>query len=614
MPHPLSHRIVGPVQEESAQERPAREEPLEQLVGEPPSEPILIVVPSEQDTAELPTPEGLSPKMLELELENQRAKNTQQEELMDRLLEERTQLKANLGEASKRIEQLSLENEELAEEHRALMMPPLGFAVVVLINAEEETADVIAEGRRLRVGIHPSVGARKLRLGQRVILNGKTMAIQRIANDIDRTGTQAHLSEWLDTRTAVIEDSRGDKRIVLAGDGLTPETLESGTEVLIDESVIIHPINRAGRNTSIGAGSRFLLAEMPDVTFDDIGGLDDELTRIVASLENPRKVPEAYAALRLKPTFSVILLGLPGNGKTMIAKAIARHQFDLHREAITKYAKGNFFAVGGTELFSKWLGDTERFLREIIGAAQRLYKLTGAVSTVFFDDCESFFLTRSAGLSTNINGSVVTQFSALIEGVREFEGVNLIAATNRLDLMDPAVIRRFDRQLRVKTPDTPVRAGAVLQKHLRGIEFAGMTVQEAINHLVADIFAPTKENEIVEITFRDANEDPKVVRLSELISGKFLRDIVENAKELALERGLAEASKGSHTWALTYEDLHRSLESELRNKESLPTTEVTVNEWLRQRGDKREVDSVVSLRETRKSEARRNRAIDSRVI
>jgi proteasome-associated ATPase len=592
-----------------------QEEPLEQLVEESEegseSEPVLVIAP--QDTVELPTPEGLSPKMLELEIENLRAKNLQQEELLNKLIEERNQLKANLGESSTRITALSVKLEELTEASRRVMMPPLSFGVVVLVSTEEGRADVIADGRRLRVGIHPSVAIHKLRRGQRVILNGTTMAIQRIADDVDRTGTQAHLSEWIDARTALIEDSRGDKRIVLVGDGLTPETLESGTEVLVDDSVIIHPLHRTERTSALGAGSRFLLAEMPDVTFDDIGGLDDELARIVASLENPQKVPEAYAALHRKPTLSIILLGLPGNGKTMIAKAIARRQFDLHREKITKYAKGNFFAVGGTELFSKWLGDTERFMREIVGAAQRLYKLTGATSTVFFDDCESFFLTRSAGLSTNINGSVVTQFSTLIEGVRELEGVNLIAATNRLDLMDPAVVRRFDRQLRIKTPDTPIRAGAVLQKHLRGIPFSGITTQEAIERLVADIFAPIKENEIVEILFRDSNEDPKIVRLSELISGKFLRDIVENAKELAIERVLAEASE-TRTWALTYDDLHRSLESELRNKESLPTTEAAIHEWLRQRDDKREVDSVVSLRETRKSEARRDRDIDSRVI
>jgi proteasome-associated ATPase len=455
-----------------------------------------------------------------------------------------------------------------------------------------------------------------LRVGQRVILNAKTMAIQQVVDDLERIGTQANVSEWLDDKTVLVEDSRGDKRVVLAGDGLTAASLEPGTDVLLDESIIIQPLNKASQMASLGLGSRFLLAEMPDVTFDDIGGLDVELKRVVAALENPHLVPEGFEALRRKPTFSAIFLGLPGNGKTMIAKAIARRQFDLHREKILKHAKGNFFAVGGTELYEKWLGNTERYLREIIGAAQRLYQLTGAISTVFFDDCESFFLTRSAGLSTNINGSVVTQFSTLIEGVRKLEGVSIIAATNRLDLMDLAVVRRFGRQVRIKPPDTPERASAVLAKHLRDVPFRGITSEEATRQLVGDIFASTSDNELMEVFFKKADDgdDSEVIRLCDLISGKFLCDVVDNAKDLVIEREAAKTESDERVWALTYPDLRTSLETELRSKESLPMSEATISDWLMQKGDKREVDYIVNLREKRKGEARRNRIVNEKVV
>jgi proteasome-associated ATPase len=382
---------------------------------------------------------------------------------------------------------------------------------------------------------------------------------------------------------------------------------------LLRESVIVRSLRTARR--ALGAGSRFLLAEMPDTTFDDIGGMDTVLARLVSNLENPYKAPEGYDALKRKKTFSVILMGLPGNGKTMIAKAIARREFDRHREAILKHAKGNFFLIGGTQLYDKWLGNTEGDLEQIFKDAETLYRLTGAVSTVFFDDCDAFFLTRSAGLSTNINASVNTRFSTIVDGVKEMRGINLIAATNRLDLMDLAVVRRFDRQVRISPPDTPKKASEVLRKQLRGVPITGGTTEGAVNRLVSAMFAKTRDNELLEIVYRKdgGEENSEVITLSQMISGKFLRDIVENSKDLAIERGLA-MPKGGRVWALTPDDLMRSLQSELLNKESLPSSETTVADWLMQKGDKRIVEYVTTLRDRRKSDAKRDRLIDDRVV
>lgn len=612
---PTDPRQQGPQQPEAPGD-PGREEQLSGLPAPGPDdtqevEGFTLIEDSfaqtVADTARL--------AMLEIQVGDLTSQVSERDKLIEDTIAERNKIKDALGKASVKVGALSTELAELQEAYDSLKQPAWGFAVVVRVNTEEGTADIMSEGRRHRVGVHAAVDISSLRVGQRVILNGQTMAVQQIAEDLERTGVQAQISEWLDDRTALIEDSRGDKRVVIAGDGVRPETVETGTDVLLDESVIIHPINKGGKLASLGLGSRFLLAEEPDVTFDDIGGLDKELERLIASLENPHRVPEGFTTLRKKPTFSVFLMGLPGNGKTMVAKAIARRQYDLHRDEILKYAKGNFFAVGGTELYEKWLGNTEKYLREIFGAAQRLYQLTGAISTVFFDDCESFFLTRSAGLSTNINGSVVTQFSTLIDGIRAMKGVNLIAASNRLDLVDLAVVRRFDRQVRIKPPDTPERARAILSKKLQDIPLVGITTEDAVRQLVADIFAPTRENEIVEVFFKKAEEgeDSEVFRLRDLISGKFIADIVENAKDLAIERE-ALKPEAERVWALTYDDLRASMETELRGKESVPTTEATITDWLMQKGDKREVDFAVNLREKRKGQARRDKALDEKVV
>jgi len=584
-----------------------------QRPDEPEQEPAFTLI--EEQFAQTTLSAVAREAMLEIEVGQLKSQISERDKLIDDTITERNKIKDALGAASVKVGALSTELAQLQEHYDSLLQPAWSFAVVARVNTEDGTADIISEGRRHRVGVHAAIDIDTLRVGQRVILNGKTMAVQQIADDIERTGIQASVSQWLDERTALVEDSRGDRRVVIAGDGIKPETVETGTDVLLDESVIVHPINKAGNIVSLGLGSRFLLAEMPDVTFDDIGGLDKELERLVASLENPHRVPEGFAALKKKPTFSVFLMGLPGNGKTMIAKAIARRQFDLHRDEILKYAKGNFFAVGGTEMYEKWLGNTEGYLRSVFTAAQRLYQLTGAISTVFFDDCESFFLTRSAGLSTNINGSVVTQFSTVVDGIRAMTGVNLIGASNRLDLVDLAVVRRFDRQIRIKPPDTPERAAAILRKKLQDIPLVGLSTEEAVQQLVADIFAPTRDNEIVEVYFKKAEEgeDSVVFRLRDLISGKFIADIVENAKDLAIERE-AVKPEAERTWALTYEDLRTSMETELRSKESIPTTEAAIADWLMQKGDKREVDFAINLREKRKGQARRDKALDEKVV
>lgn len=545
-----------------------------------------------------------------------RATITQYEQTLKELQDKERRLRESLASAHAKNRELSVTNEELKEAVDLLSTTPNQYGTIVRV-LSNQIVDVQVGETRHRVGVSPSVLRADLRVGAQAVLSGKTFSVIEVDGGYLPTGTRAKLAELATPELAVIEDSRGEKRTAIVSAAVPTSALTEGAEILLHHDVVVQAV-AGGAGVSLGSAARFMLAEMPDVTFDDIGGLDAEVADIIDALEDPLRIPEGYEALNKKKTFSTLFIGLPGNGKTMLAKAIARRSFDLHKDAILKVAKGNFFTITGTEMYDKWLGNTEGFLRSVAGAAERLYELTGALSFIFFDDCEAFFLTRSEGLSTNINGSVVTQFSGMMDGIRALKGVCVIAASNRPDLMDQAILRRFDIHTPIKPPDTPERASAVLSKLLQRVPFDGIERGAAIDELVRAIFAEGPDNEVVEVTYAGADEsdgesEEEIIYLHQMISGKLLRDVVERAKTLALKRVKALPLE-QRVWALTMGDLKQALELEIQTKESLPANKETVTEWLRQRGTKTKVDMVVNLRERRAAEEKRDARIDRSVL
>lgn len=540
----------------------------------------------------------------------------QYETALKELQEKERRLRESLQSTHAKNRELSVANEELKEAVDLLSTTPNQYGTVVRV-LSDQVVDVVVGETRHRVGVNPSVVPADLKVGVQAVLSGKTFAVLEVDGAYLPTGTQARLAELVTPELAVIEDSRGEKRTAIVSASVPTANLTEGAEILLHHDVVVQAVGSA-TGLSLGSAARFMLAEMPDVTFDDIGGLDAEVAEIIDALEDPLRIPEGYEALGKKKTFSTLFIGLPGNGKTMLAKAIARRSYDLHKDEILRYAKGNFFTVTGTEMYDKWLGNTEGFLRSVAGAAERLYELTGALSFIFFDDCEAFFLTRSEGLSTNINGSVVTQFSGMMDGIRALKGVCVIAASNRPDLMDQAILRRFDIHTPIRPPDTPERASAVLMKLLQRVPFDSIDRQDAITELVRAIFAEGPDNEVVEVTYAggddsDGEAEEEIIYLHQMISGKLLRDVVERAKTLALKRVKA-LPPNQRVWALTMGDLTQALELEIQTKESLPANKETVTEWLRQRGTKTKVDTVVNLRERRSAEEKRDARIDRSVL
>ncbi len=581
---------------------------FELLPGDDETRPITA---SDKETIELHI------TLLKRENEQLRTSVKELEKTHSSTASERDRLRESLGRATKMLVENAALIEELKEELQKLTTPPLLYGIVVAYNRDDETADVLVNGQRHRVSVHPRITPEQLKRGARVALNGKTMAIQLSTPNVEAIGVQVQISTVMNERCALIEDSRGDKRIALISDGLTPEMLEPNTPVLLEDGVIVATIEQGTKRGALGAGSRFLLAEMPDVTFDDIGGLDDVIADLVAAIEDPysQDAAECYAKLGMKKTSSVLFYGTPGNGKTMLAKAIANRQFERHREEILRHARGNFFVVSGTELYEKWLGNTEGYLKSIFEAAKRLHALTGAISTVFFDDCEELFRSRSAERSSGINASIVTTLSGILDGIDPLVGVNFMGATNRLDNLDIAIQRRFDTHIRIVAPDTPDRARVVLRKILRDTPFDTVTAEEGIAQLVDSIFAKTSENALLEVFFQedDRGDDSEVISLGQLVSGKMLADVVQRAKIIAKDR-IKAIPKDRRAYGLTLRDLQEAIRKELSNRESLPTNRDTVTEWLRQRGDKRTVSYVINLRNQRRMDEKRDRKLDAKVV
>lgn len=469
--------------------------------------------------------------------------------------------------------------EKFKERLLRLMSPPFLFANFIEFIGDK-LADVLYDGRRKRVAIDPELNRDLLKPGVTVIILNDSNAIVDTGRSLSESGSVVILDSYFGSDMAIVYDDRS-KEVVYLNEGFDKEQAPPKSKVLVSGGFVHRVVESAKKATN-----EYLLAEVPDVGFDDIGGLDTQLELIQKEIEDSFNVPELYGLYQIPKETHVLLYGLPGNGKTMIAKAIAKTLLEKFKDRIMAHAPGNFFTIRGPELESKWVGETERMLREIFDAAADLAKKANSPVFIFFDDCEAFLLRRGTGISSDVNMGHVTQFATLLDGIKEIHGVNVILATNRLDLIDPAVVRRVSLTVRIPEPNRE-RATKILHKLLRKVPLhKEAELSQVVERVVDKMYEDTCDNDFVEVIFSD--DSTQIIKIFDLLSGKILSDIVNRAKKLAKDQDKLLPKEGWPT-GVSVENVIEAVQVEFKSNEGLPSTKETIAEWLRQKGITKEV-------------------------
>ena len=379
-------------------------------------------------------------------------------------------LEERLGEARTQLNQAVSQNEKLAytlreaREHIAtlrdevakLTQPPSGYGTVLNIN-DDGTVDVHASGRKMRVAVQPELSGELIR-GQEVVLNESLNVV--LARNPDRSGEVAILKELLDGNTRALIIGRADEeRVVELGDSVREGPLRSGDTLLIDPraGIVLERLPRP-------EVENLVLEEVPDVSYADVGGLDQQIEEITDAVELPFVHSALFLDYNLPAPKGILLYGPPGCGKTLIAKAVANSLANKVAEVSgDSKARSFFLNIKGPELLNKYVGETERQIRLVFQRAREKSE-EGWPVIVFFDEMESLFRTRGSGISSDIESTIVPQLLAEIDGVEALRNVIVIGASNREDLIDPAILRpgRLDVKIKIERPDAEAAVADLL--------------------------------------------------------------------------------------------------------------------------------------------------------
>ncbi|MFI5223189.1 MAG: proteasome ATPase, partial [Nitrospirales bacterium] len=502
---------------------------------------------------------------------------------LDQATKQNEKLVTTLQEAKVQIEALRAEVEKLTA-------PPSAYAIFSSLNADG-TGNIYVSGRKMKVSLHPSINGKAMRKGQEVVLNEALNVIE--VKGFDVQGEVVRLKDVLEGNRALVTLHFDEEKVAELGDPLLAERLSVGDHLLYDprSGYVVEKLPRS-------EAEELVLEEVPDVDYEHIGGLQHELEQVRDAVELPFLHPLLFLEYKLSAPKGVLLYGPPGCGKTLIAKAVANSIAKKLGHLTGKEVRSYFLHVKGPELLNKYVGESERQVREVFKKAKER-AADGNPVIVFFDEMDALFRTRGTGISSDIESTIVPQFLSEIDGMERLRNVIVIGASNRQDLIDPAVLRagRLDVKVKVGRPDA-VAAKDIFSKYLSiDLPFseedlkrhggdAKALVEQMTDLTVGAMYASSEENKFIEVTY--ANGEKEVLYFKDFASGALIEGIVSRAKKFAVKRAIAKEGHG-----LRSEDLIRAIREEFKEHEDLPNT-TNPDDWAKISGKKGE--KIVHLR------------------
>ncbi|MBI5039073.1 MAG: proteasome ATPase [Nitrospirae bacterium] len=529
------------------------------------------------------------------------------EEEVQRLTESRYKLDSAFKQNEKLISALQEARDQiqtLRNEIEKLTSPPASYGVFSNVN-EDETVTVHVSGRKLKVNVRPGIDAHTLLRGQEVILNEALNIIEVKGYEVQ--GEVVRLKDRIAKDRAVVSLHGDEERVAEIAEPLHGIKLSVGDVLLFDHrsGLLLEKLPKS-------EVEEVVLEEVPDVSYSDIGGLKKPIEAIMDAIELPFVYPDLFKEYRLRPPKGVLLYGPPGCGKTLIAKAVANSIAKRLESKKGEDVRSYFLHVKGPELLNKYVGESERQIREVFSKAKEKAE-EGMPVVVFFDEMDALFRTRGTGISSDVESTIVPQFLSEIDGVESLRNVIVIGASNRQDLIDPAILRpgRLDIKIRIDRPDKEAAKdifGKYLVKdlpfHKSELDLDGMDPQKAadrlINITVEHMYSLEEENKFLEVTY--ANGEKEILYFKDFASGAMIEGIVARGKKYAIKRMITTGEGG-----IKGEDLLTAIKDEFKENEDLPNT-TNPDDWAKISGRKNE--RIVNVR-TISGKAKESRRVET---
>jgi len=521
-------------------------------------------------------------------------------------------LRDQLGDAERQNEKLvgalqeaKQQIELLKEEVDKLCAPPNSYGVFMRTN-KDGTAEIVVDGKHMRVNVHPNVDTSHFEDGQLVVLNEAFNVVEGAG--FTQRGEITSVVDLLGDGRAIVLGHTDEERVVTLSEPLRRERIKVGDHLLVDPRT-----QYAFEKMPKSAVEEVALEEVPDVTYEQIGGLGEQVAILRDAIELPYLHPEVFAEHRLRPPKGILLYGPPGCGKTLIAKAVANALAHRIGERTGKDTAAYFLNVKGPELLNKYVGETEHKIREVFKRARE--KASEDVPVViFFDEMDSLFRMRGSGISSDMEATVVAQFLSEIDGVESLKNVIVIGASNRQDLIDPAVLRpgRLDLKVKVNRPDKPAAfeiftkyLTADLPFHASAQEGYGSDASKIVDGMIRDtidrMYSNNDENKFLEVTY--AKGEREIFYFKDFASGAMIENIVARAKKMAVKRLIDHGERG-----IRLDDLQQAVRDEFKENEDLPNT-TNPDDWARISGRKGE--RIINVRTLITGISRKERTIEN---